>query len=232
MSSPRPRRRQCSFRGQATGVKSALSNARFVDVVSSSLLCPTLTASRGRRPFTPRKPAARRRPNWDVLAARYEDRKGKPVASDTVDLVGRVDLGLLPPGVEVRPGICDQRPAWLDADGTPMFLGPDTAYGISRGANLSVSTAEAFLYGFPRDFSLLATFRMQQNTRGYLLTVYDWDDEEQMTLHVGENLTFALRSDSSNTSIVYSAVFTEPFNDGKQVFLSVLLREVHFVKHH
>ncbi|KAH7980376.1 hypothetical protein HPB49_015410 [Dermacentor silvarum] len=66
------------------------------------------------------------------------------VCPDTVDLVGRVDLGLLPPGVEVRPGICEQRPAWLDADGTPMFLGPDTAYGISRGANLSVSTAEAF----------------------------------------------------------------------------------------
>ncbi|KAL1429205.1 hypothetical protein MTO96_016536 [Rhipicephalus appendiculatus] len=135
--------------------------------------------------------------------------------TDTVDLVGRVDLGLLPPGVEVRPGICDQRPAWLDADGTPMFLGPDTAYSISGGANLSVSTVEAFPYGFPRDFSVLATFRMQQNTRGYLLAVYDWDDEEQLTLHAGENLTFALRSDSSNASTVYSAVFTEPFNDGK-----------------
>ncbi|KAH8034455.1 hypothetical protein HPB51_024395 [Rhipicephalus microplus] len=137
--------------------------------------------------------------------------------TDTVDLVGRVDLGLLPPGVEVRPGICDQRPAWLDSDGTPMFLGPDTAYSILAGANLSVSTVEAFPYGFPRDFSVLATFRMQQNTQGYLLAVYDWDDEEQLTLHVGENLTFALRSDSSNASTVYSAVFTEPFNDGKQV---------------
>ncbi|XP_049268048.1 collagen alpha-1(XI) chain-like [Rhipicephalus sanguineus] len=146
----------------------------------------------------------------------------------TVDLVGRVDLGLVPPGVEVRPGICDQRPAWLDADGTPMFLGPDTAYGISRGANLSVSTVEAFPYGFPRDFSVLATFRMQQNTRGYLLAVYDWDDEEQLTLHAGENLTFSLRSDSSNASTVYSAVFAEPFNDGKQVSPSNVVREVHF----
>ncbi|XP_075553366.1 collagen alpha-1(V) chain-like [Dermacentor variabilis] len=134
---------------------------------------------------------------------------------DTVDLVGRVDLGLLPPGVEVRPGICEQRPAWLDTDGTPMFLGPDTAYGISRGANLSVSTLEAFPFGFPRDFSVLATFRMEQNTRGYLLSVYDWNDEEQLSLHMGENLTFALRSANGNGSTVYSAVFTEPFNDGK-----------------
>ncbi|XP_077505013.1 uncharacterized protein LOC144114882 isoform X2 [Amblyomma americanum] len=134
---------------------------------------------------------------------------------DTVDLVGRVDLGLLPPGVEVRPGICEQRPAWLDADGTPMFLGPDTAYGLSRAANLSVPTAEAFSRGFPRDFSVLATFRIEQNTRGYLLAVYDWDDREQLSLHVGENLTFALRSTNGNGSAVSEAVFAEAFNDGK-----------------
>ncbi|KAL3180531.1 hypothetical protein MRX96_009078 [Rhipicephalus microplus] len=109
---------------------------------------------------------------------------------NTVDLVGRVDLGLLPPGVEVRPGICDQRPAWLDSDGTPMFLGPDTAYSILAGANLSVSTVEAFPYGFPRDFSVLATFRMQQNTQGYLLAVYDWDDEEQLNTARGRELDF------------------------------------------
>ncbi|KAH7980377.1 hypothetical protein HPB49_015411 [Dermacentor silvarum] len=69
---------------------------------------------------------------------------------------------------------------------------------------------------------------MEQNTRGYLLSVYDWDDEEQLSLHVGENSTFALRSANGNGSTVYSAVFTEPFNDGKRVFLCNVVRGVNF----
>lgn len=58
--------------------------------------------------------------------------------------MGLTDLPQLPLGVEVRTGICEQRPAWVDADGTPRFPGPDTAYRISQQAVLTVPTSNAF----------------------------------------------------------------------------------------
>ncbi|CAN7992290.1 unnamed protein product, partial [Ixodes pacificus] len=46
----------------------------------------------------------------------------------SADLVALTDLTQLPLGVDVRTGICEDRPAWLDSQGAPMFPGPDTAW--------------------------------------------------------------------------------------------------------
>lgn len=79
--------------------------------------------------------------------------------------------------------------------------------------------------GFPRDFSILTTLRLDQNTAGFLFGVHDPDGQEQLSLHVGENVTFAIRSDYVNESQLSIVTFPEPVNDGKWVTTS---RRNHF----
>ncbi|XP_040065128.1 collagen alpha-1(V) chain [Ixodes scapularis] len=113
-----------------------------------------------------------------------------------------------------------------------MFPGPDTAYRISQQAMLTVATEQAFPAGFPRDFSILATLRVEQNTEGFLLSVHDPEGLEHLSLHLGQNVTVGLRSDIGNDSVLSVAVFTDSVNDGKwhRLSLSVKGNSVTLVK--
>ncbi|KAH9360834.1 hypothetical protein HPB48_009372 [Haemaphysalis longicornis] len=73
---------------------------------------------------------------------------------------------------------------------------------------------------------------MEQNTRGYLLAIFDWDEREQLSLHLAENLTFAMRSTNGNGSALSVVVFADNLNDGKwhRVALSVKGNAVTLVK--
>ena len=100
----------------------------------------------------------------------------------SVDLVDLLNLAATPPGIEASAGMCEARPT--DAAGTAA----DAAFKISSRAAASVPTAQVFPGGFPADFSVLATFRADQNSKSTLLAVYSDEGELVFTLKVGRRM--------------------------------------------
>ncbi|XP_064459115.1 collagen alpha-2(XI) chain-like [Ornithodoros turicata] len=149
---------------------------------------------------------------WLVLVPANAQLKPRPV-----DLVSLTDMSITTLGIEVRTGICEERPAWIDDEGQPKFPGPDTAYGVTRQAILSVPTVEAFADEFPTDFSILAAVRPEQNSVAPLFAIYDTSGEEQLSLQIGYNVTLSIRSSNGNDSALSEIVFPQAVNDGKQV---------------
>lgn len=114
---------------------------------------------------------------------------GSPIhLSESIDLVERLNLGAIPPGIERSVGICESRPG----------SGPDTAYKISSRAVASIPTAQVFPDGFPSDFSILATFRADQNTKSMLFTIYSSEGEEVLSLKIARRLRFQYQGTFDN----------------------------------
>ena len=114
-----------------------------------------------------------------------------PFVAGSVDLVGVLNLASTPPGIETSTGMCEARPTDGDGDsdsGDPSAAVADTAFKISSRAVASVPTAQVFPGGFPADFSVLATFRADQNSKSTLLAVYSDEGELVFTLKVGRRM--------------------------------------------
>ena len=100
----------------------------------------------------------------------------------SVDLVDVLNLAATPPGIEASAGMCEARPT------TDAGTAADAAFKISSRAAASVPTAQVFPGGFPADFSVLATFRADQNSKSTLLAVYSDEGELVFTLKVGRRM--------------------------------------------
>ena len=107
-----------------------------------------------------------------------------PSIAGSVDLVDVLNLAATPPGIEASAGMCEARPT-TDAD---AGAAADAAFKISSRAAASVPTAQVFPGGFPADFSVLATFRADQNSKSTLLAVYSDEGELVFTLKVGRRM--------------------------------------------
>ena len=82
----------------------------------------------------------------------------------TADLIESLNLDALPKGVEVSDGLCLNREGTSDAVTTS-----DVAYTISDRSVASIPTAQLFPDGFPSDFSILATFRAESQSKAWSL---------------------------------------------------------------
>ena len=108
-----------------------------------------------------------------------------PSIAGSVDLVDVLNLAATPPGIEASAGMCEARPT---TDGGDSNAAADAAFKISSRAAASVPTAQVFPGGFPADFSVLATFRADQNSKSTLLAVYSDEGELVFTLKVGRRM--------------------------------------------
>ena len=54
-----------------------------------------------------------------------------------------------------------------------------------------------FLDGFPRDFSILATFRAAQKSRSMLFTIYSSEGDEVLSLKVARRMRLTYQGDQS-----------------------------------
>ena len=126
----------------------------------------------------------------------------------SVDLVDVLNLASTPPGIETSTGMCEARPTDGDGDGDA-----DTAFKISSRAVASVPTAQVFPGGFPSDFSVLATFRADQNSKSTLLAVYSDEGELVLTLKVGRRMRMVYKGQVSRQA--RKIKFGPNLSDGK-----------------
>ena len=69
------------------------------------------------------------------------------------------------------------------------FQGPsDPAYKIGSRAVASIPTAQVFPDGFPKDFSILATFRADPKSKSMLFTAYSSEGHEVLSLKIARRL--------------------------------------------
>lgn len=81
-----------------------------------------------------------------------------------MDLLELVDLYQPQEGVAICTGFCEARPAFVDDNGTGMYIGPDTAYRLSNLAHLSGALSDELQTKFPIDYSVLMTIRPEKVT--------------------------------------------------------------------
>uniref|UniRef100_A0A8C5K733 Collagen alpha-2(XI) chain n=1 Tax=Jaculus jaculus TaxID=51337 RepID=A0A8C5K733_JACJA len=92
----------------------------------------------------------------------------------SVDVLRALRFPSLPDGVRKARGVC---PA-------------DTAYRVSRPAQLSAPTRQLFPGGFPKDFSLLTVIRTRPGLQAPLLTLYSAQGVQQLGLELGRPVRF------------------------------------------
>ena len=80
-------------------------------------------------------------------------------------------------------GLCLNREGTSDAVTTS-----DVAYTISDRSVASIPTAQLFPDGFPSDFSILATFRTESQSKEMLFTIYNLEGKEVMALKIGRRV--------------------------------------------
>uniref|UniRef100_A0A8B9R3B6 Thrombospondin-like N-terminal domain-containing protein n=1 Tax=Anas platyrhynchos TaxID=8839 RepID=A0A8B9R3B6_ANAPL len=97
---------------------------------------------------------------------------------DPIDVLQVLQLHTLPEGVKKAPGFCSH--------GT----GTDTAYRITRRAQLSAPTRQLFPGKFPADFSIMALVKAKPGVRAFLLSIYDRDGAQQLGLELGRSPVF------------------------------------------
>ena len=134
-----------------------------------------------------------------------------PFPSGSVDLVDVLNLASTPLGIETSTGMCEDRPA--DDGGGGGSGAADTAFKISSRAVASVATAQVFPDGFPADFSILATFRADQNSKSTLLAIYSDEGELVFTLKVGRRMRMVYRGQVSRQA--RKIKFGPNLSDGK-----------------
>ena len=134
--------------------------------------------------------------------------KSLPFVAGSVDLVDLLNLAATPPGIEASAGMCEARPT--DATGSAAA---DAAFKISSRAAASVPTAQVFPGGFPADFSVLATFRADQNSKSTLLAVYSDEGELVFTLKVGRRMRMVYKGQISRQA--RKIKFGPNLSDGK-----------------
>jgi hypothetical protein len=109
-----------------------------------------------------------------------------------VDLVELLNLASTPPGIERSTGMCESRPSSSDNstqhEQDNENSNADVAYKIGSRAMASIPTAQVFPDGFPADFSILATFRANQNTRSTLFAIYSDEGELVLSLKIGRRM--------------------------------------------
>ena len=127
----------------------------------------------------------------------------------SVDLVDVLSLAATPPGIEASAGMCEARPTTDGGDSTAA----DAAFKISSRAAASVPTAQVFPGGFPADFSVLATFRADQNSKSTMLAVYSDEGELVFTLKVGRRMRMVYRGQESRQA--RKIKFGPNLSDGK-----------------
>ena len=125
-----------------------------------------------------------------------------------MDLVDVLNLASTPPGIETSIGMCEARPTEDEDDARA-----DTAFKISSRAVASVPTAQVFPDGFPADFSVLATFRADQNSKSTLLAVYSDEGELVFTLKVGRRMRMVYKGQISRQA--RKIKFGPNLSDGK-----------------
>lgn len=124
-----------------------------------------------------------------------------------------------PLGVKPVDGFCGRRAIRVDPSGNSVYgtrANPDIAYRVDSTAVLSIQTASAFPMGFPRDFSILLTFRTVDNIRSNLLTIYSSSGLEQFSLRIGNNVSVNwINSTSERAPRFASVTFSgQRVNDG------------------
>ena len=130
--------------------------------------------------------------------------------SASVDLVDVLNLASTPPGIDTSTGMCEARPTGDDKGDERVA---DTAFKISSRAVASVPTAQVFPDGFPADFSVLATFRADQNSKSTLLAVYSDEGELVFTLKVGRRMRMVYKGQVSRQA--RKIKFGPNLSDGK-----------------
>ena len=140
--------------------------------------------------------------------------KSLPSVAGSVDLVDVLNLASTPPGIETSTGMCEARPTDDEGDsGDPSAAVADTAFKISSRAVASVPTAQVFPGGFPADFSVLATFRADQNSKSTLLAVYSDEGELVFTIKVGRRMRMVYKGQISRQA--RKIKFGPNLSDGK-----------------
>lgn len=107
----------------------------------------------------------------------------RTLPTGTADLIESLNLKTLPRGVEASDGLCQNREGMADAVSTS-----DVAYTISDRSVASIPTAQLFPDGFPSDFSILATFRAESQSKEMLFTIYNLEGKEVMSLKIGRRV--------------------------------------------
>lgn len=103
----------------------------------------------------------------------------------SADLLSALRLQELP-GVSGVEGICRERV------GQP---GPDKAYEVMKKSVISAPTANIFSNGFPYDFSILATFRSTESSRGQLFTIYSAAGDLMLSVKLSRRLVLTYARD-------------------------------------
>ncbi|ELT91485.1 hypothetical protein CAPTEDRAFT_85111, partial [Capitella teleta] len=106
---------------------------------------------------------------------------------------------------------------------------PDLAYNLNKETSLSVTTGQVFPNGFPEDFSIVATVRPKNNTRGYLFSMYSGSTtREVLGLGFGNKTTFLYEDQAGLPGMADSPQFDVDLADGEwhRIGLSVKKRKL------
>lgn len=119
-----------------------------------------------------------------------------------MDLISSLQLYEEPQGTVQVDGMCELR--------------GDIAYRLKERIITSASTEQLYPRGFPRDFSILATFRPYPATpSATLLSVYSVTGEEQIVLTVGDEITLFYKDSDDEELNGTSVSFGANINDGE-----------------
>uniref|UniRef100_A0A8C6F454 Collagen type XI alpha 1 chain n=1 Tax=Monodon monoceros TaxID=40151 RepID=A0A8C6F454_MONMO len=99
-----------------------------------------------------------------------------------VDVLKALDFHSSPEGISKTMGFCTNR---------KNSKGSDTAYRVSKQAQLSAPTKQLFSGGtFPEDFSILFTVKPKKGIQSFLLSIYNEHGIQQIGVEVGRSPVF------------------------------------------
>ncbi|EPQ15331.1 Collagen alpha-1(XI) chain [Myotis brandtii] len=99
-----------------------------------------------------------------------------------VDVLKALDFHNSPEGISKTTGFCTNR---------KNSKGSDTAYRVSKQAQLSAPTKQLFSGGtFPEDFSILFTVKPKKGIQSFLLSIYNEHGIQQIGVEVGRSPVF------------------------------------------
>uniref|UniRef100_A0A8I5N5X3 Collagen type XI alpha 1 chain n=1 Tax=Papio anubis TaxID=9555 RepID=A0A8I5N5X3_PAPAN len=99
-----------------------------------------------------------------------------------VDVLKALDFHNSPEGISKTTGFCTNR---------KNSKGSDTAYRVSKQAQLSAPTKQLFPGGpFPEDFSILFTVKPKKGIQSFLLSIYNEHGIQQIGVEVGRSPVF------------------------------------------
>uniref|UniRef100_A0A8I5UCI5 Collagen type XI alpha 1 chain n=1 Tax=Pongo abelii TaxID=9601 RepID=A0A8I5UCI5_PONAB len=99
-----------------------------------------------------------------------------------VDVLKALDFHNSPEGISRTTGFCTNR---------KNSKGSDTAYRVSKQAQLSAPTKQLFPGGtFPEDFSILFTVKPKKGIQSFLLSIYNEHGIQQIGVEVGRSPVF------------------------------------------